>query len=143
MRGCDRCPVRHWRLQAAYSYLTVSIDAPANDPVAAGVAERHEGSAPRQQLMLRGSVTPLQGHDLDARLRYVSSLGAGTSGSPLVDAYTALDLRYAWRMVPGLVLSITGENLLQRSHAEFAPDLLPSQQLEVPRSVHVKAQWQF
>jgi iron complex outermembrane recepter protein len=139
----DWRPLRHWRLQAAYSYLTVSIDAPANDPVAAGVADRHERSAPRQQLMLRASVTPLQGHDLDARLRYVSSLGAGTSGSPLIDAYTALDLRYAWRVLPGLVLSITGENLLQRSHAEFAPDLLPSQQLEVPRSVHVKAQWQF
>lgn len=139
----DWRPVRQWRWHAAYSHLKVSVDAAGNDPVAAGVANRYENSAPRHQLVLRGSFTPLQGHDLDARVRYVSALGASASGAAQIDAYTALDLRYAWRALPGMVLSIAGENLLKRSHAEFAPDLLPSQQLEVPRSVHVKAQWQF
>ncbi len=139
----DWRPVREWRVQAAYSHLEVNVDAASNDPVAVGVARRYETSAPRHQLMLRASFTPKQGHDLDARARYVSAIGEATSGTTPIDAYTALDLRYAWRVLPGLVLSISGENLLQRQHAEFAPDALPSQQLEVPRSVHVKAQWQF
>lgn len=139
----DWRPVRQWRLQGAYSLLKVSVDAAPNDPVAAAAAGRYEASAPHHQLMLRASFTPMQAHDLDARWRYVSSLGEGAVGVTPVEAYTALDLRYAWRVLPDLVLSISGENLLQRRHAEFAPDALPSQQLEVPRSVHLKAQWQF
>jgi hypothetical protein len=60
-----------------------------------------------------------------------------------IPAYTELDLRYALRPMPGLTLAISGENLLHARHAEFKPDLLPSEPLQVPRSVHLKAQWVF
>ena len=59
-------------------------------------------------------------HDLaddlqaDLMLRHVGSLP-----SPAVPDYTELDARIAWQPRPNLELSLTGQNLLRRSHAEF------------------------
>jgi iron complex outermembrane receptor protein len=54
--------------------------------------------------------------DLQAELllRHVGSLP-----SPAVPDYTELDARIAWQPRPNLELSLTGQNLLHRSHAEF------------------------
>ena len=59
-------------------------------------------------------------HDLagdlqaDLMLRHVGSLP-----NPAVPDYTELDARIAWQPRPNLELSLTGQNLLHRSHAEF------------------------
>jgi iron complex outermembrane receptor protein len=82
------------------------------------------------------------GSSFDLWLRYVSRLG--DKDSPLgVPAYTTLDLRYAWRPTRDLEVSLVGQNLLDHSHPEFVPGLLPSQQLELQRGMYVKAKWQF
>jgi len=139
----DWRPQRAWRIQGAYSYLKADITSVQGDSVEVGAATMNANSAPQHQLMLRSSLSLGNGRELDAKVRYVSAVQADASGIAPVDAYTSLDLRYAWRPVPKLTLSVTGENLLNQNHAEFVPDLLPSQLLQVPRSVHFKALWQF
>lgn len=139
----DWRPERAWRMQAAYSYLKSDIRSPSGDTFELGSAARQSGGTPQHQLSLRSAVSLGNGREFDAKVRYVSALNEGMPGQMTIDAYTALDLRYAWRPTPGLTLSVTGENLLQSQHAEFVPDLLPSQTLQVPRSVYFKALWQF
>ncbi len=140
----DWRPQRAWRIQGAYSYLKAEITpGTPGDAVELGSATRLSNSAPQHQVMLRSSVSLGNGREMDAKVRYVSAIQADASGVAPVDAYTSLDLRYAWRPLPKLTLSVTGENLLNERHAEFVPDLLPSQLLVVPRSVYFKALWQF
>jgi len=134
---------RDWRLQAAYSYLKADIASVVGDPIEVQAAISNASSAPQHQLTLRSSLSLGNGRELDAKLRYVSAVQADNTGATPVAAYTSLDLRYAWRPVPKLTLSVTGENLLNQKHAEFVPDLLPSQLLQVPRSVYFKALWQY
>ena len=58
-----------------------------------------------------------------------------------VPAHTRLDLRLGWRVQPGLELSLTGRNLLQRSHREFESEDL--QASDIPRSWLLQAHWKF
>jgi iron complex outermembrane receptor protein len=132
-----------WRIQPAYSYMVIRAHAVNADPAAMGSAALYDVSAPRQQLSLRSSWTLRDRSQFDVWLRHVGRLPAASPGSSGIAAYTTLDLRYAWRPHPGFELSIVGQNLLHRSHAEFVPDFLPSQQLAVQRSLYVKAKWQF
>lgn len=129
--------LRHWRLQAIYSHFDVATTVGTGDPVADGAALARTANSPRHQWALRSSLALGQAGEFDARLRRVTEV----QGS--IPAYTELDLRYALRPMPGLTLAISGENLLHARHAEFKPDLLPSEPLQVPRSVHLKAQWVF
>jgi len=139
----DWRPTQTWRLQATYSGLDVQVDAPATDPVAVGYAALGSHSAPRQQWMLRSSLSLGHRDELDMRLRHVSATQQDSPNLTPIPAYSAFDLRYAIHPTRGLTLSIVGENLLLNRHPEFTSDSLPLQQLQVPRSVFVKANWQF
>jgi iron complex outermembrane receptor protein len=52
--------------------------------------------------------------DLDCTLRYVSELA-----SQNVPAYTAFDVRLAWRPTQQFELAIVGQNLFDNQHLEF------------------------
>ena len=139
----DWHPLAWWRMQASYSHLRMAGVATLNDPVTQEDASNLATSAPRNRLSLRSSFSLSHRQQVDAWLRYVSQLGAGVERDRAVPAYTTLDLRYAWRPVPALELAIVGQNLLRPRHAEFVPDLLPSQPLLVERGVYLKAKYQF
>jgi len=70
-------------------------------------------SDPSHYRMLRSSHDLAEGQELDLTLRYVGALE-----KPAVPSYTALDLRYGWRIRKGLELSLIGRNLLDPKHAE-------------------------
>ncbi|CAH0233783.1 Colicin I receptor [Massilia sp. Bi118] len=70
-------------------------------------------SDPSHYWMLRSSHDLAEGQELDFTLRYVGALE-----KPVVPSYTALDLRYGWRIRKGLELSLIGRNLLDPKHAE-------------------------
>jgi iron complex outermembrane receptor protein len=131
------------RLQANYAMLNLHIEAPTGDPIAIGAAAETEASAPRHQAALRLSWSLPRRQQLDVWLRHAGRLPATSPGSTGVPSYTTLDLRYAWRAWPGVELSLVGQNLLEARHAEFVPDLLPSEPLQVERGWYVKAKWQF
>lgn len=134
---------RMWRVQSAYSTIWINAWSSIPDPITMASASAMEFSAPQHQLSLRSQLTLSNRSQFDVWLRYVSDLPSSNAALPAVAAYTTLDMRYAWQPRPGLELSLVGQNLLHRQHAEIVSDLLPSQALQVPRAVYVKAKWQF
>lgn len=71
-------------------------------------------------------------HEVDVAVRHAN---ARTATLVPVPAYTAVDLRYAWRPSRTLEMSITGENLFDPRHAEW------QNQAEIGRSVFLKVTW--
>jgi iron complex outermembrane receptor protein len=90
-------------------------------------------SDPDRYWMLRSSHDLADGHELDAIVRHVGALER-----PAVPAYTAVDLRYGWRIRHGLELSLVGRNLFDPRHAEFgsAPN-----RSEYERALLVRLVW--
>ncbi len=138
----DWYPWPWWRIQPGYSYLHLDASSKTGDPFSVKNVNNINASDPQHQLSLRSSLSLSDKHRFDLWLRHVSALGAKNSRI-VVPAYTTLDLRYAWKPTRDLEVSVVGQNLLDRSHPEFVPSLLPSQQLELQRGMYVKARWQF
>jgi iron complex outermembrane receptor protein len=90
-------------------------------------------SDPSHYWMLRSSHDLAGGQELDLTLR-----GVGALARPAVPAYTAVDLRYGWRIREGLELSLIGRNLFDPKHAEFGA--APARNL-YERSVLLKLVW--
>lgn len=132
-----------WRIQPSYTYLHVSSSPTTDDPVDRANARSIEDSAPRHQLSLRSSMSLSGRQQLDFWVRHAGGLGSADAGASAIPAYTTLDVRYAWRPIEGLELSLVGQNLLDARHPEFVPDLLPSETLQVERGVYFKTKWQF
>ena len=80
-----------------------------------GVALTPPGNDPRSQLFLRGTWVPAENHELSLMARYVGRLR-----TPAVDAYTAVDARYGWRITKTTQLSLLVTNLFDRHHGEFS-----------------------
>ncbi|MGZ5036537.1 MAG: TonB-dependent receptor plug domain-containing protein [Usitatibacter sp.] len=72
------------------------------------------GNNPRRTAMLRSlwNVTPA--HELDASVRYMGDLP-----TPVVPAYTLLDVRWGWRVSPAWTVSLNVDNLFDRKYSEF------------------------
>jgi len=138
----DWHPAPWWRLQPSYTFLEVSGSTTSTDLVTQADAAGIGGSAPRHQGSIRSSMS-LGQQQLDLWLRRVSELVNSDQAGNAIAAYTTLDARWAWRVTQALELSLVGQNLLQRRHPEFVPELLPSQTLQVERSAYVKAKLQF
>ena len=126
-----------WRLQGAYTHLKVHARR-NGDPMHDTDAQIAEGMVPRNQISLRSSFDLGTHHQLDAWIRHVGRLGYAS-----IPAYSALDLRWAWRVTPKLELSLAGQNLLKSQHVEYAPDQLPTVTTSIPRTASIKARWQF
>jgi len=106
-------PLPGWRLHGGFSRLLMKLERkPGSNDVSAPLAA--QGASPGRWWSLRSAHDLTPQSDLDVIVRYVSKLA-----SPEVPAYTALDLRYAWRPMPGTELSVAGQNLLDGSHGEF------------------------
>ncbi|HNH35324.1 MAG TPA: TonB-dependent receptor, partial [Rhodocyclaceae bacterium] len=129
-----------WRLQPAYTYLRVNAASTVSDRASAEDAASTGKREPRHQWSLRSSMTLSGRSQFDVWLRHVASTTWPGGSAP---RYTTMDLRYAWRVMPGLELSVVGQNLLDRRHPEIIPFQLPSEALQIQRSLYVKAKWQF
>lgn len=121
------------RLEGSYTYLKLIVPPP--DGVNTDYSER----SPSSQFALRCLMDLDAKTQLDFWLRHIGKLDARTQGVP---SYTALDIRLGHAVHKGLDLSLVGQNLLDRRHAEF-PDSgsLPINYL--PRGVYAKATWRF
>jgi iron complex outermembrane receptor protein len=123
-----------WRLHAAYTYLgkDLALDPGSYDPTDGKL----EGNDPRSRFVLRSQMDLARGFELDGTLRYMGRLP-----SPVVPAYTELDLRLGWHATDRLELSLVGQNLLHARHPEFgAPTPLRH---EVQRGAYGKVTWRF
>jgi iron complex outermembrane receptor protein len=94
---------------------------------------RNLGNDPKVQWQLRTDLRLSSRQEMEIALRRVGALPY-----PQVPAYTALDLTYSHSLHRDLSLSVSGQNLLDRSHPEIAaaPD-----RSEIVRSVFVQLRW--
>lgn len=130
-------PVSTWRLTATYAFLDLTLD-PRGQDVNRG--EFYEGATPRHQVGLRSQIDFSRNVMLDLEYRYNSQIdrmpedpsGAG------IDAYSELDLRFAWRASPNVELALVGQNLLHDRHIEAGS---PRARGEIERSVYAKVTW--
>jgi iron complex outermembrane receptor protein len=103
-----------WRLSAGITALRqrFRLKAGSNDIDGPNSA----GKDPPHTWHLRSSVNISSGRELEIALRHVGALS-----SPAVPSYTTVDARVGWNLGRGLELSITGQNLIGSSHAEYGP----------------------
>ncbi|WP_235548615.1 TonB-dependent receptor plug domain-containing protein [Noviherbaspirillum sp. Root189] len=121
-----------WRLSAglvAQKVDTTLLPRSRDASGATGLAT----SDPTHYWMLRSSYDIVQGQELDLTLRHVGGLP-----TPAVPSYTAIDLRYGWKIQRDLELSVTGQNLIDRSHAEYGS--APGRS-EYERAFFIKLLW--
>jgi iron complex outermembrane receptor protein len=103
-----------WRLRAGFTRLWQDLRLTPGVVDTADSVAAAEGSNPSRQWMLRSSLDLPRQTELEITARHVSALAF-----PTVPAYTALDMRWAWRPRAGVELSIAGQNLLGPAHGEF------------------------
>src|SRR6266508_2967292 len=122
-----------WRVRAGYTELRVHIwPNPGSTDTSRGLTE---SQAPDRQLFVHSSV------DLPAHLRLDAGLRAiGDSPRRQVPAYSELNARLTWQPTAKLNLSVVGQNLLHRRHAEFGA---PATRREIERGVYGLVEWHF
>ena len=126
--------MENWRVHGSYAWLhkRVSFDPGSTDPTG-GI---FEGNDPSHLASARSYVDLPRGFAVDAVLRFSSR-----RPSPVVDAYTELDVRAGWTVRPAWELSLIGQGLLHDRHEELASPNAP--RFAFPRSVYARSVWRF
>jgi iron complex outermembrane receptor protein len=120
-----------WRLSPGIHWLEKNL---RNSPGASGLLGLEQaGNDPQSRAMLKSSMD-FGRWSVDATLRYVDKLPA-----PLNPSYTELGARLAWQASDDLELSLTGLNLLDSRHTEYA---VPTAR-EIRRSIYAEARFTF
>ncbi len=92
-------------------------------------------STPRHQVTFRSAIDVTRSLSIDLGLRHVGRVD-------YAPAYVTADLRLAYRPMDQLEVSLVGQNLFARQHAERSFDFL-TVPAEVPRGVYMKVSWGF
>lgn len=122
-----------WRISGGVTVLRKGLRLKPGSTDLQGINNPQLANDPDQQWMLRSSLDPWKNHAFDATVRHVSDLP-----TPVVPAYTAVDIRYGWYLRPQLELSVLGQNLFDRRHPEF--NALPGRS-EFERGLFLRATW--
>jgi iron complex outermembrane recepter protein len=122
-----------WRLSGGLAALKerLRLKAGSSDQAALTGVDRD----PALSWTLRSSFDLPHQSELDIAIRHVSGLS-----NPAVPAYTAVDMRFGWRLSPNVEVSVIGQNLFDSKHAEFSAPLTRS---EFRRSGFVKFLYHF
>ncbi len=123
------------KIIAGYSYL--HLDVKNAETAGRGISLDTETLSPKHQFKLRSYLNLPMNFSFDSELYYVSELEQQD-----IDSYIRLDLQLSWQPKENLIVSISGENLLESEHQEF-----PSRQFfvvsEIPRQFWLKATYSF
>jgi iron complex outermembrane receptor protein len=120
-----------WRLSAGLTTLRKDLHLEPGSTDPDGPSQL--GNDPNYQWSLRSALNLPYRQELDVAVRRVAALPF-----PAVSAYTAVDLRYGWRMSHTVELSVAAQNLFDPEHAEFGA--VPGNS-EVGRSVLLQLRW--
>jgi iron complex outermembrane receptor protein len=126
---------RALRLSAGLLTLRKRLELESGSTDPGGVANPNLSNDPKYQGMLQASIDLAKNHLLDATVRHVGRLP-----NPVVPAYTAVDLRYGWRMRSELELSVALRNAFDEKHAEFNETPTRS---EIAREIYAKIEWRY
>lgn len=138
--AADWTPLDWWRLQAAYSYqnIKMQLDGASIDEINRGNAE---GGTPQHQVSLRSGFDIGRQVTVDLWVRGMDKLASIDGNS--IPGYLTMDVRFAWKPVKNLEVSIVGQNLFHNQHKEFIPEYINTLPSEVVRSAYGKATWKF
>ncbi|HEY3949571.1 TonB-dependent receptor plug domain-containing protein [Phenylobacterium sp.] len=128
-----------WRLRAGANTLQRDYQLKPGQDDLTGL--QIAGIDPTYQAQLRSDMTLTPNVDLNLALRRVGRT-ATVLGFDSAPAYTEADARLAWRVRPGLELSLSGFNLLNPRHMEI-DDASTAPIRFIPRSVYVGLRWGF
>lgn len=103
---------RDWRLVAGFVSLHNKFEV---SPGRVDLGAPAHGNDPKITAQLRSSWNVTSVHEFDVTVRHMGELP-----SPLVKAYTVMDLRAGWRITPQVELSLVVTNAFDREHREFA-----------------------
>jgi iron complex outermembrane receptor protein len=103
-----------WRMRLSYTYQKMDLRLTGAGAGIEGQTGYIEKQSPDHQISLFSSLDLPGNLTFDTWMRYVDELP-----SMGVRNYLNLDLRLAWRPLPGLELSLVGQNLIDTSHQEF------------------------
>jgi iron complex outermembrane receptor protein len=120
-----------WRLSAGLTALHERFNLKPGSQDLGSVATT--GADPAYTAQLRSSYAFDSARELELAVRR-----AGATARPEVAAYTAVDLRFGWRVAKGVELSVVGANL-NGSHGEYGVEGFRT---EVGRTLGVKLVWQ-
>ncbi len=122
-----------WRLRAGYTELRVHIwPKPGSTDTTRGATESH---TPDRQFFIHSSADLPGNLRLDAGFRYVADIV-----NQQVPAYVELNTKLTWQPATTVGLSVVGQNLLHRRHAEFGA---PAARREIDRGVYGLVEWRF
>ncbi len=121
-----------WRLSAGYTTMDVRLSLKPHSSDIEGLDTA--GRNPSNTWQLRSAFTIAANADLDITARHVAALS-----NPDVPAYTAVDARFGWRVLPNLELSLSAMNLVDANHAEYG---LIAARSRMPRTVLLQVLWQ-
>ena len=124
---------RSWRLSAGAFFLRQRLRLKPDSGDTLGVSAA--GNDPAHQWLLRSSFDLPNRTELDIGVRRVGALP-----NPSVPAYTAADIRFAWRLVRELEIALVGQNLFASSHAESGSAATRS---ELARGAYAKLRWTY
>ena len=126
-------PLPAWRVTGGATAFRKELRLEPGNTDIVGIRNPQLSNDPDYEWSLRSSVTVRAGHEVDVMVRHVDNL-------PIipVPAYTAVDARYGWLVLQGFELSVVGQNLFDRRHAEFGA--APGRS-EFERSVYLQARW--
>lgn len=118
-----------WRLGAGFQAIHKDIRRDAGSTDVSGL--NVQGNDPDYQIFLHSYMNVTPGVTFDLGLRVVDALA-----DPAVPGYVGLDARVGWQVSRSLEVALAGQNLLDDHHPEATLN-------EIPRSVHLSAQWSF
>jgi iron complex outermembrane receptor protein len=135
--AADWKPFDWWRLLAAYTFLDIHM---GFSGMTADLYNQSavEGRSPGQQFSLRSRMELGRKVQLDTWLRYVGRLPDLKIGS-----YLTLDVRAAWEPLPGLEISLVGQNLFHTRHPEFKPEFITTVPTDVERGIYGAVTWRY
>jgi len=120
-----------WRISPGLRSLTKDLR--FSEGASGLLGTEQAGNDPEFQVQIKSAMVFTR-WSVDAMLRHVDELP-----SPPNPAYTELSARVAWRASEKLELALSGFNLLDDRHSEYA---LPTAR-EIPRSIYAEARWTF
>jgi iron complex outermembrane receptor protein len=125
-----------WRLQGGYTLLEENIRVKKDKTDFNNAL--NETADPQHRFSIQSFTRLHKNLSLNASLRHVGALEYSDSGvADTVSAYTELDIRLSWQITKKLELSVTGQNLLNKRHAEYVISA-PNPRAEIERSVYCK-----
>jgi iron complex outermembrane receptor protein len=129
----DKWVTDAWRLRAGYTELRVHIwPRPGSTDTTRGATESR---TPDRQFFFHSSGDLPGKLRLDAGFRYVADIV-----NQQLPAYAELNAKLTWQPATTLGLSVVGQNLLHRRHAEFGA---PAARRGIDRGVYGLVEWRF